>query len=274
MHIKMKIAIIIGILAAFLVMPIEAQAKAVTKQQQILFIKEHLPVVLEKEEVYGIPYELALAQGAWESKYGTSEFASKYHNLTGYDCYPDSEDGPVVCHKKGQFSSYEECWDAYFSLLADKYGKRDAYNNAPKQLVAAIADTYCPGSTSYASDIGGMIDRVRMLEGEIVAMQSLSDDAAGVAEEREAAVALSGALARLGDEKIYVINEDAPLKNRGLVAGATAVTSVSLKEVTVQEAANKVLASSSFRDFAERKKIMGSENYAKVQEYLRLQELL
>ena len=271
MDLKKKIAMVMVLILATLVLPslkVEA-AQHVTKQQQILFIKEQLPITLEKEKEYGIPHELALAQGAYESKYGTSDFARAYYNLTGYACYPDESGGPVVCHKDGQFSSYDECWDAYFSLLAEDYGKADWYMTVPKQLVRDIADTYCPGSPAYADQICGMIDTVTSLESEVVAMQE-AEDAAAAEMERVAKVELEKTLAKLGNEKIY-IRQDVALKHDGLVAGATAaVFKVQVKEMTVKEAANQVSAGK-LGDFAERKSLLGAENYAKVQEYLQLE---
>ena len=220
-------------------------AAVATKQQQVLFVKEHLQTALEKEEEYGIPHEIALAQGAYESQYGTSEFARYYHNLTGYACYPDSPGGPVVCHSNGQFSSYEECWDAYYKLLAEKYHKANTYMGAPKQLAYAIADTYCPGTPSYAPSICGMIDHISSLEGEVVAMQKAEVEAAAVAKaaaEAEEAAKKERILTALGEQEILVKDS---AKNR-LTAGATSEMAemLSLKRLTVKEAADELLVGS------------------------------
>lgn len=262
---KMVAAILVAI-SMVMCLPINVQARtAVTKQQQILFIKAQLPLALEKEEEYGIPHELALAQGAWESRYGTSEFALVYHNYTGYACYPDDPDGPVICHESGQFASDEECWDAYFSLLAEDYGKANWYINAPKQLIRDIADIYCPATPGYADSICAMIDTVNSLESELVAMQEAEDAAAAEEAAREAAER-ERLMAALGDESIMIKDQDA--EPVSLTAGATAAVSemLALKETTVKEAADEVLAGN-FGDYAERKEILGS-NYDIVQQYI------
>ena len=241
---------------------IEADAAVVTKQQQILFIKEHLQTALEKEEEYGIPHEIALAQGAWESQYGTSEFARCYHNLTGYACYPDSAGGPVVCHANGQFSSYEECWDAYYKLLAEKYHKANAYMGAPKQLAYAIAGTYNPGSSSYAGNICKMIDRVSSLEGEIVANQKAEAEAAAAAKAAEAAKK-ERILTALGEQEILVKDS---AKNC-LTAGATSEMAemLSLKRLTVKEAADELLVGRlNFEDIGEYSKKVSRYIYLSI----------
>lgn len=267
MDLKKKIAKVIAILmmvitATTALPPMEAEA-AVSREQQLEYVGENLPITLELEAEYGVPHQLALAMGGLESDYGTSEFAETYNNLTGYACYRDDADGPVVCHEDGQFDSTEECWEAYFDLLANKYGKADWYINAPKQLVRDIEGTYCPGTPGYADLVCAMIDTVDSLESEVVEIQEAEEAAAAERAEQEKQEEMEN----LGDEQIIIRDEENAVEPNNLIAGATAVMfDTSYRGITVKEAADEVLAGN-FGSYAERREILG-DSYEKVQTYI------
>lgn len=220
--VKMVI-LVLGIVFCTFLPGIEAKA-AVSPEQQYAFFKEQYPTVKELAEEYNTSWELAMAIGCHESFYGTSEFARDYNNLTGYDCYP--ENGEVVCHSRGHFSSERECWETYFHLVSDVYGKRGVYVNQPIELAKAIESKYC--EVGYSERIANIYyGNVKPLIARY---------------EADEQIQLQNKMAELAQEKLFEVKSVKPCKD-GKVAGAIAAMypriKISKEEITVEKAAQK-----------------------------------
>ncbi|MBQ9020116.1 glucosaminidase domain-containing protein [Candidatus Saccharibacteria bacterium] len=247
-------AVLAAVLLTIVALPAKpVEARPVSRAEQILFLKRIYGYTKEMGEKYQIPYQAGLATFCWESGYGTNGFARTYNNISGVGCYDDG-----ICHPIGQYSSYEECIEAYFELLADNYKLRGAYGD-PSAAIVAAANTGYNSHSGYASSVCGILSDVRRLEGEVIASLEVDAEAERQAEEQRKAEIM----ALLADETIMVI--DAKADNPRL-AGATAAMFPKLKEMTVGQAAQKMIKGK-LGNGDERRVALGA-NYQRVQEYV------
>lgn len=238
-------------IATVTILPARPAEAVASKAEQILFLKEIYLPAQELGKEYGIPWQAGVITACAESQYGTSEFARRYNNLTGYACPRTG-----VCNKA--YSSKEECLEDYFRLLADSYGLRGCYGDPMAAITAAVVDhNYNPNPSIYLEFVGSVYRDVKRLDAEVNA--SIAADIELI-EEAEAA-RMEQMMAELADETVYVI--DAKAKSAPAVAGATAAMFPAMKEMTVGQAAQKIIKGklSSSRD------VLGN-SYADVHKYV------
>ena len=120
------------------------------------FVSAHQSAAVEVEKKYGVPHQLTLAQAVVESGYGTSELATKAHNLFGIKASADWK-GPVYEKKTAEVYTKAQLKAAGSNVLSSKKrpdGTYDAVVTASFRKYGSVDESFADYG-SYLKNRGG-----------------------------------------------------------------------------------------------------------------------
>lgn len=126
------------------------------------FFEQALPEAMEVQVNYGIPASAVMAQAIYESGYGSSELAVKYHNYFGIKAFsnwdgpraeamPTKDSGRPTRADFRAYDNLKEGFRGYAQHMKDSGRYESAFykTSGPDYVKAILRAGYCPDSNYY-----------------------------------------------------------------------------------------------------------------------------
>ena len=165
----MKKHCLITTMLVFVLMGVFNSSLAQTANQREEFIKRAAKEAKIVHDRFGVPISICIAQGIYESRYGTSELAVKYNNYHGLKAYHwngakatvrVTEEGRKIKATFRAFDNMEQAFLNYGEFLSkQRYKPAFKYKNNSMKFLEEILDRgFCP-SDEYLTDIKRIMKR-------------------------------------------------------------------------------------------------------------------